>query len=131
LIALDASVLAKVEAIVHPLVAADRASFIVSAKADIVVFDIPLLFETGGDTEMDATACVYIPDEMQEARVLERGTMTRDQFLAILANQMPSQEKCARADFVINTDTLDHARAQVHSVVEQIKNRVENARNRP
>ena len=110
-----------IERIVHPLVAADRAAFVNKSDADILVFDIPLLFETGGDTSMDATACVSIPPEEQEARVMARGTMSRAQFLAIKAKQMPNDEKCARADFVIVTDTLEHARAQVHSIVAEIR----------
>ena len=120
-------VLREIEAIVHPLVAADRAAFIETAQADILVFDIPLLFETGGDATMDATACVSIPPEEQEARVMTRGTMTRDQFEAIRAKQMPNAEKCARADYVIVTDTLEHARAQVHSVISDIKGRLADA----
>ena len=120
-------ILRDIEAIVHPLVAADRARFIAQADADILVFDIPLLFETGGDKAMDATACVTILAEEQEARVMARGTMTREQFLTIRAKQMPNDEKCARADFVIMTDTLEHARAQVHSIISQIKDRLADA----
>ena len=119
--------LPKIEAIVHPLVAADRTAFIAQATADILVFDIPLLFETGGDKAMDATACVSIPADEQAARVLARGTMTPEQFQAIRAKQMPNDEKCARADYVIVTDTLEHARAQVHSVISRIKEQLANA----
>ena len=72
---------------------------------------------------MDATAVVHVADDVQEARVMARGTMSRDQFLAIRAKQLPSAEKCARADFVIETDTVEHARAQVHHIIEQIKDR--------
>lgn len=124
IIARDAAALKKIEHIVHPLVAQDRADFLESAKADIAVLDIPLLFETGGDRGMDATACVFVSDDIQEERVMARGTMTRDQFLAIRAKQMPAAEKCARADFVIQTDTLEHARAQVQSVVSEIRGRL-------
>ena len=113
--------LTQIERIVHPLVAADRQAFIRSAKADIVVLDIPLLFETGAEAGMDAVAVVTAPPEVQRARVLERGTMTEAQFQAILAKQMPDAEKRRRADFVIVTDTLEHARAQVHDVVETIR----------
>jgi dephospho-CoA kinase len=70
---------------------------------------------------------VYVDDDVQEARVMARGTMTRDQFQAIKAKQMPSAEKCARADYVIETDTVEHARAQVHHVIEQIKHRMKHA----
>lgn len=116
----DPNALQRIEAIVHPLVAQDRAEFIANAQAEILVFDIPLLFETGGDAAMDATACVFVPDDVQEARVMARGTMTRDQFLAIRAKQLPAAEKCARADYVIETDSLEHARAQVQNIVSQI-----------
>jgi len=127
IISADSGALRQIEQIVHPLVAADRAAFTSSATADILVFDIPLLFETGGDAAMDAVAVVYVDDDVQEARVMARGTMTRDQFLAIKAKQMPSAEKCARADYVIETDTVEHARAQVHRVIEQIKHRMKHA----
>jgi dephospho-CoA kinase len=127
IISADSGALRQIEQIVHPLVAADRAAFTSSATADILVFDIPLLFETGGDAAMDAVAVVYVDDDGQEARVMARGTMTRDQFQAIKAKQMPSAEKCARADYVIETDTVEHARAQVHHVIEQIKHRMKHA----
>ncbi len=121
IIAGDATALKQIEAIVHPLVAADRAAFRDSATADILVFDIPLLFETRGDVAMDAVACVSIPAEEQKRRVMERGTMTEAQFEQIRSKQMPNEEKCARSDYVIVTDTLDHARAQVQDVVRQIR----------
>ena len=127
IISVDSGALRQIEQIVHPLVAADRAAFTSGATADILVFDIPLLFETGGDAAMDAVAVVCVDDDIQESRVMARGTMTRDQFLAIKAKQMPSAEKCARADYVIETDTVEHARAQVHHVIEQIKHRMKHA----
>ncbi|WP_300012182.1 dephospho-CoA kinase [uncultured Roseobacter sp.] len=123
----DPNALPKIEAIVHPLVAADRAEFIQTSDAEIIVFDIPLLFETGGDAQMDAIACVSIPPEIQEQRVLARGTMTHADFEKIRAKQMPNAEKCARSDFVIVTDTVEHARAQVQDVVRQIKERMRDA----
>ncbi len=121
IISQDGSALKAIEAIVHPLVAGDRAAFRESATADILVFDIPLLFETGGNAAMDAVACVSIPAEEQKRRVMARGTMTEAQFEQIRAKQMPNDEKCARSDYVIVTDTLDHARAQVQDVVRQIR----------
>ena len=117
----DQSALQKIEAIVHPLVRADRLEFSRTVDADIVVFDIPLLYETGSEDEFDAVACVFVPPEMQRQRVMERGTMTGAQLDLILAKQLPAEEKARRADFVIETDTLDHAREQVQSVVEQIR----------
>ncbi|WP_170342612.1 dephospho-CoA kinase [Ruegeria arenilitoris] len=121
IIGADPTALKRIEAIVHPLVARDREAFRQAAKSDILVFDIPLLFETGGDALMDAVACVSIPPDEQKRRVMARGTMTEAQFEQIRAKQMPNDEKCARADFVIVTDTLDHARAQVQDVVRQIR----------
>jgi dephospho-CoA kinase len=121
MIADDPDVLKTLERIVHPLVAKDRAAFVAGADADIVVFDIPLLFETGGDKAMDATAVVTIDAETQEARVLARGTMTYADFERIRDKQMPDAEKRARADHVIVTDTPEHARAQVNAIVEQIR----------
>ncbi len=123
----DPSALPSIEEIVHPLVAQDRAEFIASAKADILVFDIPLLFETGGNTEMDAVVCVSIPAELQRDRVLARGTMTEAQFEQIRAKQMPNDEKVARADYVVITDTLDHARQQVEKIVATIREKLNNA----
>nr|WP_170539641.1 dephospho-CoA kinase [Ruegeria arenilitoris] len=121
IIGADPTALKRIESIVHPLVARDREAFRQAAKADILVFDIPLLFETGGDAQMDAVACVSIPPDEQKRRVMARGTMTEAQFEQIRAKQMPNDEKCARSDFVIVTDTLDHARAQVQDVVRQIR----------
>lgn len=119
--------LREIEKIVHPLVAKDRASFVDNSTADILVLDIPLLFETGGDAAMDAVACVSVSPEEQERRVMERGTMTLEQFHQIRSKQMPNEEKCARSDYVIHTDTMDQARAQVQNVVRQIRAGFENA----
>jgi len=117
----DPNALKVIESIVHPLVAQDRAAFRRSARADILVFDIPLLFETGHDTLMDAVACVSIPADEQKRRVMARGTMSAEQFEQIRAKQIPNAEKCDRSDFVIVTDTLDHARAQVQDIIRQIR----------
>ena len=120
----DPTALKQIEMIVHPLVGQDRAEFLANADADIVVLDIPLLFETGGDVRVDATVCVFTDDVTQEARVMERGTMTRDQFLGIKEKQLPASEKCARATYVIETDTLEHARAQVQKIVVTIRSQL-------
>lgn len=117
----DKSALKLIETIVHPLVARDRAAFRENATADILVFDIPLLFETGGDSRVDAVACVSVSGELQEKRVLGRGIMTQEQFEMIRAKQMPDAQKRARADYVIITDSLDHARMQVRDIVSRIK----------
>ena len=117
----DPQALKQIEQVVHPLLATDRADFVAHAQSDILVFDIPLLFETGGNARMDAVVVVSAPADIQRQRVLQRGTMTEAQFQAILAKQMPDAEKRARADFVIETDTLDHARQQVEAVVQHIR----------
>ena len=121
LIAADPEVLKRIESLVHPLVSTDREAFKASADADILVLDIPLLFETGGEARVDATVCVSVDAETQEARVLARGTMTPEQFRLIRDKQLPDAEKRARADHVIVTDTLEHAREQVRQVVRSIR----------
>ena len=127
IIAADPSALKQIEQIVHPLVGQDRATFLSKASADIIVLDIPLLFETGGDARMDAVAVVIVSPEIQQDRVLARGSMTQEQFETIHAKQMPAAEKAARADYVITTDTLEHARAQVQDVVANITEKIANA----
>jgi len=121
----DPAALKQIEEIVHPLVGADRAAFLAQANADIAVLDIPLLFETGGDARVDATACVVTDAATQEARVMARGTMTRDQFIAIREKQMPADEKCARATYVVRTDTLEQAAAQVQNIVDTIRSQLD------
>ncbi|MEY8833068.1 dephospho-CoA kinase [Phaeobacter italicus] len=123
----DATALPRIEAIVHPLVAADRATFRKTADRPVLVFDIPLLFETGGDTEMDAVACVWIDAETQRQRVLDRGTMTVEQFEQILQKQMPIADKKARSDYLIETDTPEHAREQVREILRDIERQMQNA----
>ncbi|WP_448662751.1 dephospho-CoA kinase [Sphingomonas sp. CJ20] len=107
---------ARLEALVHPAVAAARAAFLAAhADAPLVVLDVPLLFEAGGWQDVDRIAVVSAPAEVQRARVLARPGMTAARFDAILARQMPDAEKRARADFVIPTggthaDTREHVR---------------------
>jgi dephospho-CoA kinase len=121
LISDDPTALKKIEKIVHPLLGQDRADFVEAAKSDILVYDIPLLFETGGYARMDAVACVWTTPEIQEQRVMGRGTMTAEQFAAIRTKQLPADEKRDRADYVIVTDTIDHARAQVKDIFNSIR----------
>ena len=123
----DPAALGKIEKIVHPLVGQDRAAFIDAATSDIVVLDIPLLFETGGNDRVDAVVCVSIDADTQRQRVLDRGTMTPEQFEAIKAKQLPAEEKCARADYVVVTDTIEHAWSQVQSVVADIRGKLAKA----
>jgi dephospho-CoA kinase len=107
------SALTQLEAIVHPLVAAERAAFLESAKgADVVVLDIPLLFETHAEAMVQAVVVVSAPEAVQRSRVLSRPGMTEDKFAALLARQTPDAEKRRRADFVIETDAGIKAAAQ-------------------
>ena len=123
-IAKDAAALALIEAAVHPLVAAHRAGFVAGAAALgawLVVLDIPLLFETAGESGMDATLVVTAPAEVQRTRVLARPGMTEALFQTILARQMPDAEKRARATYVIETLTLDGARTSVHRLLADLR----------
>lgn len=117
--------LAKLEAIVHPLVGAHRIGFFEEAEAegkDIVVLDIPLLFETNGHKKVDKVVVVSAPADVQRERVLARPDMTPEKFEAILARQTPDAEKRARADFVIDTGKgLDHARTQVRDLLTLLR----------
>ena len=121
LIQSNENVLSEIERIVHPLVAADRQNFIGTSDSDIVLLDIPLLFETNGDKHMDAIVCVNIDTETQRERVLQRNTMTEKQFEQILNKQLPNDVKCSQSDFVIQTDNLDHAKEQVAHIIELIR----------
>ena len=111
----------QLEAIVHPLVVQDRQKFIDSAQSDILVFDIPLLFETGADVHMNAVICVTIDEKEQKKRVLERGTMNEEMFEQVKSRQWSNFQKCEKADFVILTDTLEHVHAQVESILAKLR----------
>lgn len=120
----DPAALKRLEAVVHPLAAAVRAGFFEKARAAgarVAVLDVPLLFETGSDGQLDAVVVVSAPAEVQRERVMARPGMTEEKFAAILARQMPDAEKRERADFVIDTGQgLDMARAQVRRVLAKL-----------
>ena len=113
--------MSRLNAIVHPLVGADRVRFFKDAEAagvDMVVLDIPLLYETGGDANMDAVVVVSAPPEQQRERVLARPGMTAERLDAILSRQMHDAEKRARAHFVVDTSRgLEPAREQVAEII--------------
>lgn len=118
----DKDALARLEAIVHPAVAAKRAAFLaLHHDKPAVVFDIPLLFERGGHAGVDTIVVVSAPAEVQRARVLARPGMTSEKFAHILGLQMLDAEKRARADHVIDTGTsLDETRAQVIALIASL-----------
>lgn len=115
----DPGAFARLEAIVHPAVAEERAAFLARhAKAEMVVFDIPLLFETGGEARVDTVVVVSAPPDVQRARVLARPGMSPEKLDSIHARQMPNAEKAARADFVVPTGgTHEETRRAVHSII--------------
>jgi dephospho-CoA kinase len=115
----DPAALAALESIVHPAVAGERAAFLAAhGEAPLVLLDIPLLFETGGEAQVDRIAVVSAPAAIQRARVLARPGMTPGRFEAILARQTPDAEKRARADIVIDTGgPLAETRARVDAVI--------------
>ncbi len=122
----DPAAMRRLEAIVHPLVRAERERFVAAAReagATLVVLDVPLLYETGGDNEVDAVVLVSAPLAVQKARVLARPGMTEARFTAILAKQMPDAAKRRRARFVIETGKgLEAAERQVEAVIAALGN---------
>lgn len=113
--------LAELEAVVHPLVADDRAAFVAAhADAPVVLLDIPLLFETGAEAQMDGVTVVSAPAEVQRARVLSRPGMTPETLDLILSRQMPDADKRARATWIIPTDSLQAAQAAVAGILADI-----------
>jgi dephospho-CoA kinase len=120
----DAAALARLEAIVHPLVQDAEQQLLALAQArgeKVAVLDIPLLFETGGDRRVDAVVVVSAPPDVQRARVLERPGMSIEKLDAILSKQMPDAEKRRRADFVVDTSQgFEAARAQVRAILAAV-----------
>lgn len=114
----------KLEAIMHPMVAEERIDFFNKAEDEgckLVVLDIPLLFETGGDKACDKVVVVSAPPEIQRERVLARPGMTAEKFEQILKSQVPDDDKRARADYVVESNFgLDHAFKQVEAIVREL-----------
>lgn len=121
IITADPDALARIEKVVHPIVAEDRAAFIGRADAPILLFDIPLLFETGADAWMDAVAVVSTRPDEQRRRVMARPGMTPERLAVLLARQLPDADKRARADFLIDTSDMDSAAKDVDDVLTAIR----------
>lgn len=120
----DAAAIKQLEQIVHPMLGASRQKFFAdaeAAKAPVVVLDIPLLFETGGEKRVDAVVVVSTSPEIQRERVLARGTMDEAKLDAIIAKQTPDAEKRRRADFVVDTSHgLEPVRAQITHILAEV-----------
>ncbi|WP_027574108.1 dephospho-CoA kinase [Bradyrhizobium sp. WSM1743] len=120
----DPAAIKQLEQIVHPMLGASRQKFFAdaeAAKAPVVVLDIPLLFETGGEKRVDAVVVVSTSPELQRQRVLARGTMDEAKLDAIIAKQTPDAEKRKRADFVVDTSHgLDPVRAQIKHILAEV-----------
>lgn len=126
-IAKDDELLGKIESAIHPLVAQSRVAFLTeNADQNMVLLDIPLLFETGAEKWLDAVLVVTAPPETQKTRVLAREAMTEAGFSAILARQTPDRVKKQKADFVIDTSNgIDAARSDVHNLIEKLKGQID------
>jgi dephospho-CoA kinase len=120
LIAEDLNVMGVLEEIVHPLVAQHRAAFLARNTAPLIVFDIPLLFETSGQDWLSSVLVVSAPADVQKARVMSRPGMTVGQFENIYERQLPDAEKRARADHIIETTTLDQTRKAVQKLIAEL-----------
>ena len=120
----DPAAIKQLEQIVHPMLGASRQKFFAeaeAAKAPVVVLDIPLLFETGGEKRVDAVVVVSTSPELQRERVLARGTMDAAKLEAIIAKQMPDAEKRKRADFIVDTSHgLDPVRARIRDILAEV-----------
>jgi dephospho-CoA kinase len=120
----DAAAIAKLEAIVHPLVAEVRDRFLADAQArgaPVVLLDVPLLFETAGERGCDAVVVVSASAQLQRQRAFERPGMTEEKFAALVAKQMPDAEKRRRADFIVDSSqSFEHARAQVRDILQAV-----------
>jgi dephospho-CoA kinase len=114
----------RLEAIVHPMLGASRKKFLDDAErsgAPVVVMDIPLLFETGGEKRVDAVVVVTTSEQAQRERIMARGTMTSEALDAILARQLPDAEKRKRADFVVDTSHgLGPVRERIRDILAEV-----------
>jgi dephospho-CoA kinase len=117
-------VVGNIEKIVHPMVQQKQIEFITASKrsgAFLIVLDIPLLFETGGDKRVDKTVVVSAPADVQKSRALKRPGMTLEKLDLILSRQIPDEKKRAKADYIVETDKgLEHAFQQVNAVVKDL-----------
>jgi dephospho-CoA kinase len=120
----DPAAIKRLEQIVHPMLGASRQKFLAEAERSgvpVVVMDIPLLFETGGEKRFDAVVVVTTSPENQRERILARGTMTNEALDAILARQLPDAEKRKRADFVVDTSHgLEPVRAAIRDILAEV-----------
>ena len=120
----DAAAMKQLEQIVHPMLGASRQTFFADAEAagaPVVVVDVPLLFETGGEKRVDAVVVVTTSPELQRERVLARGTMDAEKLDAIIARQMPDAEKRKRADFIVDTSHgLDPVRTRIRDILGEV-----------
>jgi dephospho-CoA kinase len=117
----DPKVLDHLTSIVHPLVAADRAEFIAQSTSDIVILDIPLLYETGAQADCDAVLVVTAPEPLQRARIAARGQMSDADLAAIIARQMPDAEKRSRASHIVETLSIPIVRAYAVALLAHIR----------
>ena len=119
-IAKDPSAFEHIEAIVHPLVGQHRARFLASQTANVIVLDVPLLFELGSDALCNYTIVVSVPADVQKERAFSRPGLTEEQFQTILSKQMPDAEKRELADFVIAALDLDSVEQRVDEILAKV-----------
>ena len=120
----DPAAIRRLEQIVHPMLRSHHQKFLEEAEksgAPVAVMDVPLLYETGGETRVDAVVVVTTSPEVQRERILARENMTGEKLDAILARQLPDAEKRKRADFVVDTSHgLDPVRARIRDILDQV-----------
>lgn len=123
----DGDAIAKLEAIVHPLVRASERDFLRAQRergAEMAVLEIPLLFETGAERLVDVTVVISAPQNVQRERVMARPGMTVEKFERLMANQMPDAEKRARADFVVDSSgPVEETGAEIDRIIESLRDR--------